>query len=191
MSYRIQKDKKSSGFLSALNIPAKYHNASIDRIHFSPIMTSWDKYKIINAEKQHAWLSKLLKKIEKKTPLSTKVLVHGRPTDDSSMITAFYIMLYAYKQGYSVKAYNLGFFSKNYENSSNLEYDVLVLYSLNGLSSDYKFDLVRDILRKADSSMVIVVSTAPKYGDDAQSALDFNYNNINFRFNGYLQVDEI
>lgn len=191
MSYRVQKEKKSSKLLSALNIPSKYHYINNGDIYFSPILASWDKTKIITPDKQEKWALKINKQLEKNKPISSKILVHSRPTDDTAMKTAFSIMLSALNKGYSAKAYNLGFFSKNFENNSYLEYDVLVLYSLNTYSSDYKFDLVRDILRKADKSIVIVVSTCPKFGNEARSALDFNYEFINYRFNGYLQIDEI
>jgi hypothetical protein len=191
MSYRIQKEKKSSKLLSALNIPSRYHNVTSDGAYFSPILASWDKTKIVTPDKQAKWAKKIITQLKNNKPISSKILVHSRPTDDSAMRTAFSIMLSALDKGYSAKAYNLGFFSKNFENNSYLEYDVLVLYSLNTYSSDYKFDLVRDILRKADKSIVIVVSTCPKFGNEARSALDFNYEFINYRFNGYLQIDEI
>ena len=172
-------------------MPSRYHRATIKDIYFSPILASWDKTKIITPEKQAQWATKVITQLKKQKPTNVKFLIHSRPTDDSAMRIAFTIMLNALDNGYSAKAYNLGFFSKNYENNSYLEYDVLVLYSLNLYSSDYKFDLVRDILRKADKSMVIVVSTCPKFGADGKSALEFNYEYINYRFNGYLQVDEI
>lgn len=192
MSYRIRKEKDSEDrLLDSLNVPAKFHRAKIKDIYFAPILASWDKTKIITPEQQARWSTKVITQLKEKKPLSAKIMIHSRPTDDSAMKIAFTIMLTALRNGYSAKAYNLGFFSKNYENNSYLEYDVLVLYSLNVYSSDYKFDLVRDILRKADNSMVIVVTTCPKFGNDGKSALEFNYEYTNYRFNGYLQVDEI
>ena len=191
MSYKVQRDKKYSKLLSSLNVPARYQIANIDGIFFSPILASWDKNKIVTPDKQQSWMAKIMQRIKKKKPLSTKIMIHSRPTDDSAMRVAFKIMMSALDNGYSAKAYNLGFFVKNFENDSNIEYDVLVLYSINPNSSSYKIDMLRDLLRKCDKSIVIVVTTCPKFGDEAYSALDFNYTFLNYRFNGYLQIDEI
>lgn len=191
MSYKVNKNKHSSYHLSALNIPSKFQNVNINNIYFAPILTDWDKTKIVTPEKQLKWLKKVLNSLKEKKELSTKILIHSRPTDDSALKIAFKIMLTAIDNGYSAKAYNLGYFSKNYESDANIEYDLILFYSLNSYSSDYKIDLIRDLLKKCDKSIVIVVTTCPKFGEGAMSALDFNYEYINYRFNGYLQIDEI
>ena len=189
MTYKVKRSKLNQ--LDILNVPRRYQNPEIKGIYFSPILASWDKTKIITNDVQAKWLKKCLDKIKQKKPTSNKVLIMSRPTDDTALRVAFKIMLTALNNGYSAKAYNLGFFTKNYETNTALEYDVLVLYSLNQYSSDWKIDLIRDLLRRADRSMIIVVGTCPKFGSDAHSALEFNYNFLNFRFNGYLQIDEI
>lgn len=190
MAYRI-KSKEGSRNLDVLNVPRRYQNPQIKNLYFSPILASWDKTKIITPDVQANWLKKVLAKIKSKKPMSSKALIVSRPTDDSALKIAFKIMISALDNGYSAKAYNLGFFTKNYENNDNLEYDFLVLYSLNPYSADWKIDLVRDLLRKADKSFIIVVGTCPKFGNEAKSSLEFNYEFLNFRFNGYLQIDEI
>lgn len=188
--YKI-KSKAGSKQLDFLNVPRRYQNPNIDNVYFAPILAEWDKTKNITPQIQEKWLNKVITKIKNKAPMSSKALIVSRPTDDTALRVAFKIMITALDNGYSAKAYNLGFFTKNYENNENLEYDFLILYSLNQFSSDWKIDLVRDLLRKADKSFVIVVATCPKFGNDAKSALEFNYNFINFRFNGYIQADEI
>lgn len=189
----MRKIKGSSGSrqLDLLNVPKRYQNPTLKNIFFAPILASWDKTKIITPDTQAGYLKKIIEKIKSKKPVSSKIFIMSRPTDDTALRVAFKIMLTALNNGYSAKAYNLGYFTKNYESDENLEYDFLVLYSLNTFSANWKIDLIRDLLRKADKSFIIVVGTCPKYGDDANSALEFNYNYINFRFNGYLQIDEI
>ena len=191
MSHKIIRTDRSNKLLDALNIPRIYQKPNISSINFSVILTSWDKNKAVTPEKQQTWFATWIDKIKKKKQLHSKILIGSRPTDNSAMKIAFTLMLSAMDAGYSAKAFNLGFFQKNFESDEFIKYDFIVLYSLNTCSPDYKIDLVRDLLRKMDNSIVIVVCSSPKFGSEALSVLDYNYSYLNFHFNAYLQVDEI
>lgn len=181
-------DDKTSRLLSKLGLPRRYHKPNVGSVYFSPITSENDTNLIITPNKQADWLLKVRKMFKSGKPTNVKALILSRPTDDSAMKTASIIMLDALGNNYSAKAINLGYYRK--EDISALDYDVLILYSVNSISTGWKLDLVRDILKKADDSAIFVVATSPIRGSEARGCIEFNNRYLNFKFNGLLEIIE-
>lgn len=182
---RIEETKQHR-ILSSLGVPKRYHTINKDYFNFYPIQSNWNKKVMITPDKQTEFFSTFMKNINKGNRITDRWLVMSRPDDSKAMNLVSATLQKFRKYNYSVKMLNSSMLMN--KETSDIHNDLIVLYSLNSSSTNWKLDCVRDVLNNCEDSCVIVVCTSPVFGDKAMSVYDFNNNFLNYRFNGLLEI---
>jgi len=180
---------------NVLGIPLKYVNASVKGIEFNPIKKIDSSYESITPSKQKKWIKKIatyIKKQDLDKLKSKKIFLYSQPTDNTAFKLASILLIRAYNAGRKIRCLNLDFIKYN-EIDKYQEDEFIVLYSVYENSVYKKFDLIRGLLRKFDTSFVMVIGgtrSLLKDGKDPLGIQEFNELHIGYPFDYFIQPYE-